>query len=180
LDNISLLYILYIKYVDHDFQDRYPKINRLLNNLSSLVFYVNIFVFIYNLRPRPFSGPTGSEGSSGKGSSLNKKPNPKKPNPSYDFSYTKKHNNRKRKFDYDKYSYDSRLGRLILTEKELWKMKMQEKSFNKTLNEYLSQKTLTDFQKKDLEYIKNRLPWYDKRITSLKTKRSDYQDELNL
>jgi len=46
LNGLCLSYVLYIKYIDPKFKDSYPKIDKFMDNLSILLFWINIFIFM--------------------------------------------------------------------------------------------------------------------------------------
>jgi len=73
LDNISSLYLVCIKYIYPSFKYSYPRIHKLLYNLSTVLFYINMFNLIYfvfmgSKQPKPLSG-SGGGGPSGNGGS---------------------------------------------------------------------------------------------------------------
>ena len=71
LDNLCLLYVLYIRYINPEFKNSYPKMHKLLDYLCNILFLMNIFIFIHsifmNTSPRPSSGDNGKPSGSGNG-----------------------------------------------------------------------------------------------------------------
>ena len=79
LQNICLVYTVYIKYINSSFRHQYPKIDKFMNIVSNIFFWYDALVFIGNLNPQPTSS------SSNMGSPNN--PGPQGPGPNGSVSH---------------------------------------------------------------------------------------------